>query len=110
LGRLNDHIRLPGKIVYPSEIEGFVNEQPEVAEVAVIGVPGEHYDRIVAFIVLNDRAEISEQALLKSFADKLPETLMPHAIQFVEVLPKNANGKIIRKDLHKRFFKKELSS
>jgi fatty-acyl-CoA synthase len=109
LGRLNDKIILDGKIVYPSEIEELIAEQSEVSECAVIGIEGEKSDQIAIFIVPKNNKLLSASVLLKSWSGKLPGKLMPQSIRFVESLPKNANGKVIRQKLRDLYYDLELA-
>ena len=103
LGRVKDGILLQDRIVYPSEIENIIINRPEVAECAAIGIPGKKNDNIVIFVVLKDNTIFSESELLEFLSDKLPTALMPKCIRLVELLPKNANGKILRQKLRESY-------
>jgi len=105
LGRLADAIMLNGKIVYPSELEELIAEQPGISECAVIGVQREKNDQIVLFIVSEEKKILSESALHTLWSGKLPGVPEPYSIRFVDSLPKNANGKIMRKKLRELYFK-----
>jgi fatty-acyl-CoA synthase len=109
LGRLRDGIMLNGKIVYPSEIEGLIAEQPEVSECAVIGVQGKKSDRIAVFIVPKDSKISLESDLLRLWSVKLPGMPVPQSVRVVESLPKNANGKVIRQKLRELYYDLELA-
>jgi len=92
-GRKSDLIISGGFNIYPREIEEFLQEQPEVAEAAVCGVPDEVRGEVpVAFLVLRSAVEPAElearcRANLASFK-------LPRAFHAVESLPRNALGKV----------------
>ena len=104
LGRIADQIMLEGRIVYPSEIEGIIAEQPGVSECAVIGIPGKKSDQIVIFIVPENHKIRSDSDLLQIWSRELPGIPLPQSVRFVDVLPKNANGKIMRQRLRELFY------
>jgi fatty-acyl-CoA synthase len=109
LGRLNDAILLDDRIVYPSEIEGLIEDQSGVLECAAIGINGTENDQIALFIVPQDNTTGSKSSLLKLLSGKLPESLMPQSIRFVDSLPKNANGKVLRHKLREVYHQLEVS-
>jgi fatty-acyl-CoA synthase len=99
LGRMGDGIRLSGKIVLPSEIEKALAEHPDVRECAVVGIPLGDQDAAVAFVALRPGASPSSEALLAFAKDILPAELVPKRFEFLDALPKNPNGKILRREL-----------
>jgi len=100
--RLKDMILVSGFCVYPNEIEGILAEHPQVAEVAVIGVPDEHSGEAVkAFIV--KRSDALDVAEIDRYShENLTGYKRPKYIEFLPALPKSNVGKILRKDLRMR--------
>jgi long-chain acyl-CoA synthetase len=98
--RAKDLIIVSGFNVYPAEVEEMLAMHPLVAEVAVIGVSHPHSGEAVkAFVVLVDDADIDEETLIEHSLDHLARYKCPTKIIFVEELPRNASGKIIRRSL-----------
>lgn len=98
--RANDLIIVNGFNVYPHEIEQVLDELPEVAEAAVVGVVDERSGEAVkAAIVLVAGAVLSEQQVVEHAANKLAGYKVPHIIEFVEELPHSATGKLRRPPL-----------
>jgi len=96
--RMDDMIISGGENIYPREIEDVLYEHPGVFEVAVVGEPDETWgERVVAYVVPKDDALTAEDldAFLRE-SDKLSNYKRPRRYVFVEALPKNASGKILR--------------
>ena len=98
--RAKDLIIVSGFNVYPAEVEDVLVGHPDVDEVGVIGVPHPHTGEAVkAFVVLRPGASIDEDALVDYVRDHLARYKAPSKILFVDELPRNANGKLVRRDL-----------
>jgi len=99
-GRKDDMIIRGGENIAPAEIEAVLMSHPSVDEVAVVGVPSEEWGQTVkAFVVLR-KGENSTEAELSEFCrSRLASFKRPETIQFIDALPKNQLGKILRKDL-----------
>jgi long-chain acyl-CoA synthetase len=98
--RAKDLIIVSGFNVYPAEVEEVLVEHPAVAEVGVIGVPHPHTGEAVkAFVVLEPGASVDEDALIDYTRDHLARYKCPSKVLFVDELPRNANGKLVRRDL-----------
>uniref|UniRef100_A0A7S0ZXV9 4-coumarate--CoA ligase n=1 Tax=Noctiluca scintillans TaxID=2966 RepID=A0A7S0ZXV9_NOCSC len=106
--RLKELIKAKGFQVAPAELEALFVKHPQVADAAVIGAPADKYggreaDGEVpkAFIILQPGATITKSELSAWLAPQVVsyKNVSPHAIDFVESLPKSASGKILRKDL-----------
>jgi len=100
--RIKDMIIKGGYNIYPSEIEGYLEEHPSIQEVAVIGVPDEKYgEEIMAFVVPTPGKELSEDEV-KAFAQtRMTKFKAPQSIKFVDALPKTLIGKVQKKELKK---------
>ena len=98
--RVKDVIISGGENIYPAEVERVVSEFPGVAEVAVIGVPDDKWGEVVrAVVVAKSGADIDEDKLLDFCAAHLAGYKRPRTIDIVTSLPRNATGKILKRDL-----------
>jgi long-chain acyl-CoA synthetase len=98
--RLKELIICSGFNVYPRVVEEAIYAHPEVAEVAVCGVPDLYRGETVkAFVVLRDRASLDQAGLLAFLEDRLSPIEMPKLIEFRDQLPKSAVGKILKREL-----------
>jgi long-chain acyl-CoA synthetase len=97
--RLNDMIVSGGENVYPAEVENLLNTHPAVHEAAVVGVQDPQWgERVKAVVVLNDQ-HIAADELVAWCRDKIAGYKVPRLVEFVDVLPRNAAGKVIRRAL-----------
>lgn len=100
VGRDDEMIVSGGENVYPIEVEKTLLTHPEVAEATVLGVDDEQYgQRLVAFVVLTDGAETTEDALKQHVRDNLANYKVPRSITVLAELPRNSTGKIDRRQL-----------
>ncbi|NMM89097.1 long-chain fatty acid--CoA ligase [Rhodococcus sp. SRB_17] len=99
--RLKDMIITGGENVYPIEVESVLAEHPSVAEVAVVGVPDRRWgESVTAVIRLVDGADVPSVAELIDFSTaRLASYKKPREIHFVESLPRNASGKLVKASL-----------
>ena len=98
--RAKDLVIVSGFNVYPAEVEEVLMEHPDVDEVGVIGVPHPHTGEAVkAFVVLKPGATAQEDSLVSWCLDNLARYKCPAKILFVDELPRNVSGKLLRKDL-----------
>ena len=101
--RIKDMIISGGENVYPAEIENVILSHPDVAEVAVIGQPSERWGES-PFAVVVRKNEVLEESDVLSFCDgKLARFKLPKGAAFVDVIPRNANGKVLKRDLRTQF-------
>lgn len=97
-GRKKDMFIVGGFNAYPAEIEGFLLEHPAVAQVAVIGVPDERLGQVgKAFVV--PKTAVSEDDLIAWCRQRMAAFKAPRSIEFLDVLPLNATGKVIKDQL-----------
>jgi long-chain acyl-CoA synthetase len=98
--RAKDLIIVSGFNVYPAEVEDVIAEHPAVADVGVVGVPHPHTGEAVkAFVVVRDGMSVDEDTLIDWCQDRLARYKCPSKILFVDVLPKNVSGKLLRVSL-----------
>jgi acyl-CoA synthetase (AMP-forming)/AMP-acid ligase II len=99
VGRKNDLIITSGFNVYPQVVERVLNECPGVRESAVLGVPDKKRgERVVAVVVPSEQA-LSERRLRLYVNEHLVDYQRPGTFIFVEALPRNAMGKLLRREL-----------
>jgi HIP---CoA ligase len=97
-GRKKDMFIVGGFNAYPAEIEGFMLEHPAVAQVAVIGVPDQRLGQVgKAFVV--PKTSVSEQDLIAWCRDRMAGFKAPRYIEFLDALPLNATGKVMKDQL-----------
>lgn len=95
--RLKDMYISGGENVYPAEIENILYQLSEIREVAVIGVPDERWGETgCAVVALQDNVEITAESILHYCRDKLARFKHPSHVVFVEALPRNATGKVLK--------------
>jgi len=98
--RKKDLVIVGGYNVYPREVEEVLFEHRDVVEAAVIGVPDADFGEAVhAFVVLKDGAEEDIESLERYCASKLAKYKVPNKFEFLDELPKNTTGKILRRSL-----------
>jgi malonyl-CoA/methylmalonyl-CoA synthetase len=101
VGRSNDLIITAGYNVYPQVVERVVNSCPGVRESAAVGLPDEMRGEQVAVFLVRDDPRLDEARLLAFCAERLIDYQRPRRVFFVQELPKNALGKVLRKELAK---------
>jgi acyl-CoA synthetase (AMP-forming)/AMP-acid ligase II len=102
-GRDDEMIVSGGENVFPREVEDLLAEHSAVVEVAVIGVEDEEFgQRLKAFVVLGTEAEASEEELRAHIKANLASYKAPREIEFLDELPRNATGKVLKRELHAR--------
>ena len=103
--RLKDMIITGGENVYSPEVERVLSEHPAVAEAAIIGVPSERWGETVkAVIGLKPDHKADEQEIIDFCREHLAKFKCPTSVDFVEALPRNPTGKILKKDLRKEYW------
>jgi acyl-CoA synthetase (AMP-forming)/AMP-acid ligase II len=98
--RMKDMIITGGENVYPAEVENALYEHPCVSEAAVIGIPDEKWGEAVkAIVTVKPDQEFDETAVIGFVRDKIAGFKTPKSIDVIGEMPRNASGKILRKDL-----------
>jgi fatty-acyl-CoA synthase len=99
-GRDDEMIVSGGENVFPREVEDLLADHEAVVEVAVIGVDDAEFgQRLKAFVVVKDGVEIAEDDLKAHVKANLASYKTPREIEFLEELPRNATGKVLKRDL-----------
>ncbi|MBV9318772.1 MAG: fatty acid--CoA ligase family protein [Mycobacterium sp.] len=95
VGRKKDMFIVGGFNAYPAEIEGFLLEHPAIAQAAVIGVPDERLGQVgKAFIV--PRKPVSDDEVIAWCRDRMAGFKVPRFVEFIDALPLNATGKVMK--------------
>lgn len=104
--RIKDMIIYAGENIYPAEIEKILSVHENIKEVAVIGIPDEKWGEIVkAFVVTKDTSLLINKNILVSFLkDKIADFKIPKSFSFIDTLPRNPSGKILKTELRKPFW------
>jgi acyl-CoA synthetase (AMP-forming)/AMP-acid ligase II len=103
--RLKDLIISGGENIASSEVERVLYEHDAVLEVAVVGRPDEQWGEVpVAFVVLRPDADpaVDPEALIAHCRDQLAKFKVPKAVTFLDALPRNPSGKVLKRDLRRR--------
>lgn len=109
--RKKDMIIASGYNIYPREIEEVLYQHPDVAEVIVIGVPDDYRGETVkAFITKRPGASVTENELFQYCRDRLAAFKVPKFIEFRDVLPRSAVGKLLKRELVEEERQKRKSS
>lgn len=103
--RIKDMIVSGGENVYPAEVENALFSHPEIADVAVIGVPDEKWGEAVkAVIVVEDGKNPTDEDIMSYVRERIAGYKCPKSIDRVEALPRNPSGKVLRKDLREKYW------
>ncbi|HEY2697362.1 MAG TPA: long-chain-fatty-acid--CoA ligase [Pseudonocardiaceae bacterium] len=104
--RLKDMIIVAGEKIYPTEIEHALSKHPAVAEAAVIGIPDEKFgEAVCAFVAPRPGRQVGPRELLLFLKDSLAAFKIPARFEFVDAVPRNPSGKILRRELRDRFWR-----
>jgi fatty-acyl-CoA synthase len=102
-GRDDDMIVSGGENVYPGEVEEVLDGIPGVRDAAVVGVTDDEWgERLRAYVELENGASLSEQALKDHVKGRLAGFKVPRDVVFVDELPRNATGKVLKRELRAR--------
>jgi len=97
--RVRDLIITGGVNVYPREVEEVLHKHPAVADVAVVGVPDEKWGEKVVAVVVPRREPVAPAELVEFARGELAGFKLPKEVRFVAALPRNAAGKILKRQI-----------
>lgn len=98
--RVKDMIVSGGENVYPAEVENVLMAHPAIADVAVIGVPHEKWGETAkAIVVRKPGVDVTEQEIIDFSRERLAKFKCPTSVDWVDALPRNPSGKVLKKDL-----------
>jgi fatty-acyl-CoA synthase len=99
-GRDDDMIVSGGENVFPAEVENLLLEHPAIDDAAVIGVDDEDFGkRLKAFVVLREGERLGVDDVKKHVKSELARHKVPRDVEFIDDLPRNATGKLLRNEL-----------
>jgi long-chain acyl-CoA synthetase len=102
--RIKDMIVSGGENVYPVEVEEALAHHPDVADVAVIGVPDERWGETVkAMVVVRPGSAPTADDLVAFARERLAGYKLPRSIEFVDALPRTPSGKVLKRELRERY-------
>ena len=103
--RLKDTIISGGENIYPAEVEDAIQWHPDVAAVAVIGVPDDKWGETPRAIVVRVAGSaVTADDLIDFARDRLARYKCPSSVEFVDALPRNATGKVLRRELREPYW------
>ena len=97
--RKNDMIISGGMNIYPAEIEAALDNDPDIYEVAVFGIPNEEWGEAVHAVVVPSRPGVTADQVIAYAREHLAGYKAPRSVSFVEELPKTGSGKVLKRDL-----------
>ncbi|MEZ6023599.1 MAG: fatty acid--CoA ligase [Hyphomonadaceae bacterium] len=103
--RIKDMIVSGGVNIYPAEIENALYAHEDIAEAAVIGVPDSKWgESVKAFVVLKPGTDASAEQITAFCRDRIAGYKIPRSVEFMQQLPRNASGKVLKTELRKPFW------
>jgi fatty-acyl-CoA synthase len=103
VGRKVEMIISSGENIYPMEVERAIQSLPQIKEAAAVGIPDEKRGEVVgAFVILQKDATVSENEILSALQGKIAHYKIPKKIFFVDDLPRNQSGKVLKRILKNR--------
>jgi len=110
-GRATDLIKRGGEYISPDELENVILTHPKIEDVAVIGIYDEEWGELPeAICVLKKGENCSDQEIIEYTRTRLASFKRPRLVIFVDELPRNTMGKVVKKELREKYGKKELVS
>ena len=103
--RIKDMIVSGGENIYPKEVENALFNHPNVADAAVIGIPSDQWgETVMAFIATKDGQDIPADEIISFCREQLAGYKVPRTVECIAQIPRNASGKILKKDLREPFW------
>jgi len=104
--RVKDMIVSGGENIYPAEVESALSRHDAVSDIAVIGVPSARWgEEVKAIIVKAPGAEVTEDEVIAFARTQIAGYKCPKSVEFVEELPRNPSGKLLKKELREPYWK-----
>ncbi len=103
--RKKDMIITGGENVYPIEVENILYRHPAVQEAAVIGIPDPYWvESVHALVMLKRDAQATEEEIIGFCREQIAHYKVPKSVEFVEALPKNPQGKILKRMIRLKYW------
>jgi long-chain acyl-CoA synthetase len=101
--RAKDMVNISGFKVWPREVEEVLSKHNAVIEAAVIGIPDPiSGEAVKAFVVLKKGAQLAEKEIIDFCRDRIAVYKAPHYVKFIDALPRNPSGKVLKRELRLR--------
>lgn len=98
--RIKDLIISAGENIYPAEIERVLLEHPDVSDVAVVGAPDDRWGEVpIAYVVKRPDSGLTKSGVMAFARKRIAGFKLPRSVEFIEKLPRNASGKILKRVL-----------
>jgi len=101
--RIKDMIVSGGENIYPAEIENLLHAHPDIVDVAVIGQPSARWGESPFAVVVRREAKLSGRDVLDYCQGRIARFKQPRGVAFVDELPRNPSGKLLKRELRERF-------
>ena len=103
--RVKDMIVSGGENIYPAEVENALLSHPQIADAAVIGIPDDKWgESTKAFVVLSEGSSLNAKDVISYTKSKIASYKCPKTINFIDELPRNPSGKVLRRELRDPFW------
>ncbi len=103
--RVKDMIITGGENVFPAEVENALHAHEDILDVAVIGIPDDKWgEGIKACVVIRPGAKLSEEEIIAYARSRIAGFKVPRSVDFIDELPRNPSGKILRRELRKPYW------
>ena len=103
--RKKDMIISGGENIYPREVEEILYQHPSIQEVAVFGIPDPYWiEKVHAVIVLKKGASSTSDEIIDFCKKYIAHYKVPKSVEFADILPKNPQGKILKKELREKYW------
>ncbi len=102
-GRARDFIKRGGEMISPEEVEQVLLAHPQVEEAAIIGVPDLEWGEEVRALVVRRVETVSESDLIDHCSQRLAGFKRPRSVVFIDQLPRNVMGKVLKRDLREEY-------
>jgi acyl-CoA synthetase (AMP-forming)/AMP-acid ligase II/uncharacterized membrane protein len=110
VGRSDEMIVSGGENVFPAEVEDLLARHEKIAEAAVIGVPDEQFgQRLKAYVVVRGGGDLGEDEVKDYVKSNLARYKVPREVEFLDELPRNATGKVLKRELKEMHSSKQPS-
>jgi len=104
--RVKDMIISGAENIYPAEVENALMSHPQILDAAVVGIPDEKWgETVMGFVILAEDSSINENEIIAYSREKIAGFKCPKTIKFVNEIPRNPTGKVLRKDLREPYWK-----
>ena len=107
--RIKDMVLSGGENIYPAEIEQVMHTHAAVEDVAIVGIPDDKWgEALLAFVILKEGvARPTDQMLIEFLRPKLAGYKIPRRFEYVKAFPRNAMGKVLKRDLRAPYWNKK---